>query len=140
MCVALLFALWTLPGQAQEDDLLAEPPQIRALLDEAMSLEFTMGSPDEIQHAAALYSKASRLGSLEAQYRLGLLYASGKGVPKNHDYASVMFSLAAQQGFAQAQNMLEIMHLHTSKLPPCMVYPQVLPEHPAEPDKLCLSK
>lgn len=119
-CAVLLFAMWALPGNAKNIDLAAEPPQVRALLNEAMELELS-GNPAKIRRAATLYCKASRHGSIEAQYRLGMLYLSGRGVPKNRDFASALFSQAAQQGHARALDMLEGVRLRTLKLPPCLV-------------------
>lgn len=121
VCASILFAVWPLPGHAKETDLAAEPRQVRALLNEAMTLERSMGDPGKIRRAASLYCKASRFGSIEAQYRLGLLYLSGRGVSKNLDFASALFSQAAQQGHAQALNMLEIVRLRSLKLPPCVI-------------------
>jgi TPR repeat protein len=120
-CAALLFALFPLTNHAQDIGLATEAPQVRALLNEAMMLERSINNPAKIRRAASLYCKASRLGSTEAQYRLGLLYLSGKGVPKNRDFASVLFSQAAQQGHARALDMLEAIRLRTLKLPPCLV-------------------
>ena len=121
VCALLLFALWPLPGYADENGLAAEPPRVRALLNEAMALERYTNNPDKIRRAATLYCKASKLGSTEAQYRLGLLYFYGRGVPKNIDFASSLFSQAAQQGHAKALNMLETARLRSLKLPPCLV-------------------
>lgn len=121
VCAALLVVCWPLSGHAIEDGLAAEPPQVRALLNEAMTLERSTNDTDKIRRAATLYCKASRLGSIEAQYRLGLLYLYGRGVPKNIDFASALFSQAAQQGHAKALNMLEAVRLRSLKLPPCLV-------------------
>lgn len=124
LCAALLIALCPLPGQAKDKDadLAAEPPLVRALLNEAATLESSTNNPGKIRRAAMLYCKASRYGSLEAQYRLGILYFEGKGVPRDLDYASVLFSQAAQQGHYQALVMLdEAVKLRTLKLPPCLI-------------------
>ncbi|MDD2914073.1 MAG: hypothetical protein PHP70_02010 [Gallionella sp.] len=117
VCAELLFVLCSLPCQAYEEDLAADPPQVRALLNQAAALKLS----GEIRRAATLYCKASRLGSLEAQYRLGMLYLSGKGMLKNLAFAYSLFSQAAQQGHARAQDMLETISIRTSVLPPCMV-------------------
>lgn len=120
-CAIVMFALFPFAAHADETGLDVEAPQVRALLSEAMILERTINNPSKIRRAASLYCKASRLGSIEAQYRLGLFYLSGKGVQENRDFASVLFSQAAQQGHAQALDMLEGMRLRTLKLPPCLV-------------------
>lgn len=121
ICAVLLFALFPLISHAQDTVWATEPPQVRALLNEAMALERSASNFAKIRRAATLYCKASRLGSIEAQYRLGLLYLYGRGVPKNIDFASSLFSQAAQQGHAKALNMLEAVRLRSLKLPPCLV-------------------
>jgi TPR repeat protein len=70
--------------------------------------------------AAKLYCKASRLGVIEAQYRLGVLYAFGKGVPKNRDYAATLFAISSQQGHQEATEMLEAIHYTSDVAPPCV--------------------
>ncbi|WP_115227668.1 transglycosylase SLT domain-containing protein [Iodobacter fluviatilis] len=81
--------------------------------------------------AAVLYCAAARKGSVEAQYRLGMLYAFGEGVPENRKMASTLFSSAAEQGHVRAHAMLETIRLGASVLPPCIlseVKPEKLPE------------
>ena len=70
--------------------------------------------------AAKLYCEASRLGVIEAQYRLGVLYAFGKGVPKNREYAATLFSIASKQGHQEAADMLDTIHYSSELLPPCI--------------------
>ena len=120
-CTALLFALWVSPCHAQDVDLAAEPPVVLALLNEAMSLERSTDDPDKMQRAVMLYCKASRYGSLEAQYRFGLLYLSGKGIQKNPDFAATLFSQASQQGYYKAMDMLETVKLRILELPSCLL-------------------
>lgn len=132
-CAALIFALCPTLSHAEEDDLsdlAADPPQVRALLKKAVILELAVRNSFEMWNAAALYCEASRLGSIEAQYRLGMLYAFGRGVPENRAFAAALFSQAAHQGHAQARDMLETVQLSTSELPGCMNDPSVLPERP----------
>ncbi len=134
MCVALLFVLWPLPNHAEDDVLSVEPQQVRMLLNEALKLELFKSDPDKAHQAAILYCEASMLGSLEAQYHLGMLYVTGMGMPESNDFAAAMFSLAAQQGLAKAQDMLEIVHFRTPKLPACVVDALALPELPVVPN------
>jgi len=136
-CAALIFALWPILGHTEEDDfsdLAADPPQVRALLTKAMTLELAVRSSHEMWNAAVLYCEASRHGSIEAQYRLGMLYAFGRGVPENRAFAAALFSQAAHQGHVQARDMLETVQLRTSELPACMNDPSALPERP-EPER-----
>ena len=131
---ALVFTLWPLLGHADKGSVLnlnEEPPRVRTLLEEARKIELSVNNSNETGRAAMLYCDASRFGSIEAQYRLGLLYASGKGVPENRVFAATMFSLAAQQGHAHAFEMLETVQLHAPDLPACMTGSSELPERHA---------
>lgn len=98
-----------------------EPPQIRALLERAVTFERSRNAREADWQAANLYCEASRLGSPEAEYRLGMLYAFGKGVPKNRALAASLFSLASSQGHYEAQKMLETINYSTTDLPPCVI-------------------
>lgn len=119
ICAAML--LCVAPCHAVADvDLAAEPPVVLELLNEAMTLELYSDDPNKMQRAVMLYCKASRFGSLEAQYRFGMLYLSGKGVPRNIAYATTLFSQAAQQGYAQAMLALDVVSLRPLELPPCL--------------------
>ncbi|HSH53833.1 MAG TPA: transglycosylase SLT domain-containing protein [Methylotenera sp.] len=98
-----------------------EPPIIRALLERAMLAERDEHSFDGDWQAAKLYCEASRYGSAEAQFRLGMLYAVGKGVPKSRDLAAAMFITASMQGHYESQKMLETVELVPTELPPCVL-------------------
>jgi len=106
-----------------------ELPKMHALLTLAAGYEASTDNPENAWQAAINYCEASRLGSIEAQYRLGMLYAFGKGVPANKTLAAALFSLAGSQGHTQAQNMLETINLTSSELPAC-VTSEALPERP----------
>jgi TPR repeat protein len=92
-----------------------------AMLDEAITLEQEIKDPERAGRVVMLYCTASRLGSLEAQYRFGLFYLRGSGVPRNVAFAANLFSLAAQQGHAKAMDMLEKVNLRNIDLPACML-------------------
>jgi soluble lytic murein transglycosylase-like protein len=77
--------------------------------------------------AASLYCEASRYGSAEGAYRLGMLYALGRGVPANRDYAANLFGIASAHGHMEAQKMLETIALTTRNTPPCVLN-EVAPE------------
>lgn len=131
-CVAILAlratVAWADTGlipPAASDEL----PKTRALLTLAANYEAGADNPENAWRAAISYCEASRLGSIEAQYRLGMLYAFGKGVPANKALAAALFSLASNQGHAEAQAMLETINLTSSELPAC-VTSEVLPERP----------
>ena len=54
-----------------------------------------------------LYSKKD---IINAQYRLGFMYAYGKGVPKDYKIAVKWYRLAAEQEHASAQSNLGVMY------------------------------
>jgi len=113
-----------------EDETAAfanEPPQIRELLEKAVVSERSQQDWQGEWKAAGIYCEASRLGSAEAQYRLGMLYAFGRGVPKDRGLGASLFSVAASQGHFEAQKMLETINYTTAQLPKC-VMEAVLPE------------
>lgn len=91
---------------------------IERLLKNAETQE-SKNTPNNYWQAAKLYCEASRLGAIEAQYRLGVLYAFGKGVPKNRDYAATLFATASQQGHHEATAMLETIRYTSDSPPPC---------------------
>ena len=104
-----------------------EPPIIKDLLMRANVLVSDEDDPDGAWKAADMYCKASRYGSAEAVYRLGMLYAFGRGVPENRDYAANLFGIASTHGHFEAQKMLETIEIKTSATPPC-VLDDVAPE------------
>lgn len=49
-------------------------------------------------------------GDAKAQYRIGLLFATGRGVDKDYTEAAKWYRKAAEQGFALAQNNLGVLY------------------------------
>jgi len=99
----------------------SEPPVIADLLKRAVSAERDLQNAEGEWQAAKLYCEASRYGSAEAQFRLGMLYATGKGVPANRDLAASLFVVASSHGHFEAQKMLETLELTAGDLPPCVL-------------------
>ena len=104
-----------------------EAPEARRLLQMASERESAAETENGAWDAAVLYCEAARLGSLEGQYRLGMLYAFGQGVPESRSFAAALFSLAGSQGHARASEMLDTIQLTSSDLPACVTTAQ-LPE------------
>lgn len=139
--VALLGAVWLAPLQAlaQTDAtelvtlaaLAQEPPALRRLLQQASALEAAGDRPDSAWQAAVLYCQSARWGSSEGQYRLGMLYAFGQGVPESRPYAAALFALAASLGHAQAGQMLDSIELSSIQLPACVNQAQLPEQAPA---------
>ncbi len=112
--------------QAELEIFDNEPPIIKGLLERASALEADNGVADEngqeaTWKAANLYCEAARYGSAEGLYRLGMLYAFGRGVPANRDYAANLFGISATHGHFEAQKMLETIEIKTNDTPPCVL-------------------
>ena len=56
-------------------------------------------------------------GNAIAQFNLGVMYASGQGVPQDDAEAVRWYQLAADQGHAKAQNNLGIMYANGTGIP-----------------------
>ena len=54
--------------------------------------------------------KAAELGDAVAQFRLGWMYANGKGVPQDDKEAVKWYQKSAEQGFSKAQYNLGLMY------------------------------
>lgn len=104
-----------------------EPPIVKDLLMRANVLVSDEIDSDAAWKAANMYCEAARYGSSEAIYRLGILYAFGRGVPENRDFAANLFGIASTHGHYEAQQMLETIEIKTSATPPC-VLDDVMPE------------
>jgi TPR repeat protein len=64
------------------------------------------GMPQDAARAAYWYGVAAEKGHPEAQFNLGLLYASGKGVNRDAEQAARWVSASAAQGYARAMAQL----------------------------------
>lgn len=125
-------AAQTLPAAASAAVIADEPPAVRKMLLQASALEQSIKVADGPWQAAVLYCEASRLGSIEGQYRLGVLYAFGIGVPRDRPLAAALFSQAAWQGHLEAGNMLDTIQLSSAEMPTCVMQ-ATLPEKAPTP-------
>ena len=107
--------------QAELETFDNEPPVVRDLLERASVLISDENDAEGAWKAASLYCEAARYGSAEGVYRLGMLYAFGRGVPANRDYAANLFGIASTHGHFEAQKMLETIEIKTSDTPPCVL-------------------
>lgn len=121
----MVFGLACLPSWAftasQLETFDNEPPLVRSLLERATVMLEDEADQESAWKAANLYCEASRYGSAEGTYRLGMLYAFGRGVPPNRDYAANLFGIASAHGHAEAQKMLETIALTTRATPACVL-------------------
>lgn len=102
-----------------------EPPIVKDLLERASLLvsdeQNAQNNNESAWQAANLYCEASRYGSAEGIYRLGILYAFGRGVPANRDYAANLFGIASLHGHYEAQKMLETIEIKADDTPLCVL-------------------
>lgn len=125
-------------GQAQNTETtgyeaLQAPPAVLALITQAQTFEQSDDFQEGAWQAAKRYCEAARMGSTEAQYRLGMLFALGRGVPESQSLAASLFSLAALQGHAQAHTMLDTIRITSQDLPPCVMDAVDPPRAPKPP-------
>ncbi|MCX6340522.1 MAG: tetratricopeptide repeat protein [Candidatus Aureabacteria bacterium] len=85
----------------------------RSLLD-SNEMQVGKAAYDRKDYVAAFqnFSKAAKKGDAEAQYKLGLMYDEGHGVPKNYVEGAKWYRKAAEQGFAPAQSNLGFMYVN----------------------------
>ncbi|MGQ0443444.1 MAG: lytic transglycosylase domain-containing protein [Methylophilaceae bacterium] len=123
--VSLFCALLSISVQAYTASELEtfdnEPPIVKNLLERASLLMSDAKDNEATWKAANLYCEASRYGSAEGLYRLGMLYAFGRGVTASRDYAANLFGIAAMHGHFEAQKMLETIEIRTQNTPPCVL-------------------
>jgi len=67
---------------------------------------------NDYESAASWYKKAADQGHSTAQYYLGNMYATGRGVSKNDKMAAYWHQKAANQGHSTAQYSLGIMYMN----------------------------
>lgn len=89
-------------AQGQRQVWAGEPPAVARLLQEGDRAERS----GQFAKAAARYCTAARFGSAEAQFRLGRLYQSGRGVRRDAAIGATLLSVAAQRGHVQARKSL----------------------------------
>src|SRR2546423_9702520 len=73
----------------------------------AVRYEHAEGIAKDFEKANSLYCSAARAGYAEAQFKLGWVYANGRGVPRDDGVAAALFSMAAAQGHEYAAKLLQ---------------------------------
>ncbi len=96
-----------------------DPAQAIAWREAARALEHGQGVRRDPEQAIALYCKAAMAGDADARYRLGWIYANGRGTKRSDAFAAYFFQQAAEQGHLQSGNMLKLMGQAPEK-PPCV--------------------
>jgi TPR repeat protein len=64
----------------------------------------------DYEEAAKWWRKATDQNNPDAQFKLGVLYSSGRGVEKNEEEAVELYRRAAEQNISEAQLKLGVMY------------------------------
>ena len=110
-------------GRADEQTLSIEAPLVQLVFERAALMERSDPRIRNQQYAARLYCVAARLGSIEAQYRLGKMILAGWGMKQSKKNAATLFSIAASQGHEKAGLILAKIGVQSESLPACMESP-----------------
>jgi len=86
----------------------------------ALAYEHREGLPKDQRVAAALYCEAAVAGSAEAAFRLGWMYANGRGVAHDDGTAAALFDLASAEGHSYARTARAQVATAHGTLPDCM--------------------
>ncbi len=118
-CLALgLAALAAAPLRAEVRDETTEAPVVMGLMAAGVRAE-ALGV---LHGAETRYCAAARLGNSEAQYRLGRLYLTRKGLGVPAGAAMNLIAAAAQAGHGGAQSLIaKAGGAASDDLPPCLV-------------------
>jgi hypothetical protein len=90
------------------------------LLSEAVALEYGELNAKNQLKAAELYCKSARLGNAEASFRLGWMYANGRGVPQDDGIAVALIQRAGDQGYDVPDRLLKFLQTSNVRLPDCL--------------------
>ncbi|HJV26851.1 MAG TPA: transglycosylase SLT domain-containing protein [Aromatoleum sp.] len=93
----------------------------RELVAEAERFEHGEGVARDPAHAAALYCEAVLLGSADAMYALGWMYANARGVARDDGLAGTLFAMAGFLGHPQAANLSRYTGEYSGRVPACLL-------------------
>ena len=72
---------------------------------------------EDYPRALEIFTRLAEQGDADAQFALGVMYANGKGVPKDASQAAAWYRKAAEQGDAKAQFNLGLMYANGEGVP-----------------------
>lgn len=117
---------WRPPTVIPNEPAPPRAPPPTGLTAEAIRYENGEGIGRDYAMAADLYCRSARGGDAEAAYRLGWMYANGRGELRDDRIATGLFRYAAERHHEYAKRML--VHVNTAEavLPDCMIPPRVI--------------
>ncbi len=119
---------WRLQAGSSDEPLPTRAAPPTGLTAEAVRLEFGEGIGRDYAMAADLYCRSARGGDADAAYRLGWMYANGRGMLRDDRIATGLFRYAAERSHEYAKRMLEHVNTAEAVLPECMVPPALIAE------------
>jgi len=111
------------PGSELTDVVVAAPARESVdayRLARALAYEHGEGLPKDQRLAAALYCESAVAGNAEAAFRLGWMYANGRGVEHDDGTAAALFDLASAEGHSYARTARAQVATARGMLPDCM--------------------
>lgn len=88
----------------------------------AEKYEHAEGVAKDFQRANQLYCKAARAGYADAQFKLGWVYANGRGLDRDDGVAAALFAMASAQGHEHAMKLLPyVRESIATQLPSCLL-------------------
>lgn len=122
MAATVIGAPVSMPSATRESDVAER-------LARALAYEHGEGLPKDQRVAAAMYCEAAVAGNAEAAFRLGWMYANGRGVEHDDGTAAALFDLAIAEGHSYARTARARIADARGLLPDCM-----RPLEPPEPE------
>ncbi len=119
---------WQMPTASADEPPLPRTPPPTGLTAEAVRYEFGEGIGRDYAMAADLYCRSARRGDADAAYRLGWMYANGRGMLRDDRIATGLFRYAAERSHEYAKRMLDHVNDAEAVLPDCMIPPAVIAE------------
>ncbi len=101
-------------GSASDQRLAA------TLLADGVAIEVGEKSRQDQLKAADLYCKSARLGNAEASFRLGWMYANGRGVEQDDGFAVALIQRSSAMGYDVPDRLLQFLQTSNVRLPACM--------------------
>lgn len=117
---------WKLPTETDGEPLPKRAPPPTGLTAEAVRLEFGEGVGRNVTLAIDLYCRSARMGDADAAYRLGLMYANGRGVTRDDRIATGLLRYASDRSHEYAARMLRHVNTTEAVLPACMINEAVI--------------
>jgi soluble lytic murein transglycosylase-like protein len=121
LCGVAAFALAFASASAIAQSLQPRDDAGSGLVAQAIAHEHGEGVPKDARRAAELYCEAARMGSADALFGLGWMYANGRGVGRDDAVAGALFAQAAAAGLSQAQQLQRLVRAERAALPECLM-------------------